>query len=43
MGIITGASRNVEDMFGFPNNKIIGLSINALMPPFMAEEHGPIM
>lgn len=37
MGIITAATRNVEDMFGFPTNKVIGISINNLMPQFMAE------
>jgi hypothetical protein len=43
MGIITAASRNVEDMFGFPTSKTIGLSINNLMPQFMAEEHEVVM
>ena len=43
MGIITAATRNVEDMFGFPTNKVIGISINNLMPQFMAEEHEDIM
>jgi len=36
MGIITTASQNIEDMFGFPSSKVIGISINNLMPEFMA-------
>lgn len=43
MGIVTAASRNVEDMFGFPINKIVGISINNLMPQFMAIEHEDIL
>lgn len=39
MGIVTGASRNVEDMFGIPQSKVIGTSISNLMPQFMGEEH----
>lgn len=37
MGIVTAVSRSVEDMFGFPVDKIMGISINNLMPSFMAE------
>jgi hypothetical protein len=43
MGIVSAASRNVEEMFGFPTSKIIGLSINNLMPQFMADEHVVIL
>jgi hypothetical protein len=35
MGIITAASHNVEEMFGFPYEKIIGKTINNLMPDIM--------
>jgi hypothetical protein len=43
MGIVTAASKNVEDMFGFPGSKIIGISVNNLMPQFMGEEHELIL
>lgn len=43
MGIITAASHNVEEMFGFPYEKIIGKSINSLMPDIMQTEHDKIM
>lgn len=43
MGVVSAASRNVEDMFGFPPSKIIGISINNLMPQFMADEHELIL
>jgi hypothetical protein len=36
MGIITGATQNIEDLFGIPSSKVIGISINNLMPKFMA-------
>lgn len=43
MGIITGATRNVEEMFGMPSSKIIGTSINNIMPQFMGDEHELVM
>ncbi len=43
MGIITTVSRNVEDMFGIPPEKIKGASINSIMPEFMGAEHENIM
>jgi hypothetical protein len=43
MGIVTAASRNVEEMFGMPQSKVIGISISNLMPQFMAEEHELVM
>jgi len=36
MGIITAASQNIGDIFGFTRSKVIGTSINNLMPKFMA-------
>lgn len=43
MGIVSAASRNVEDMFGLPASKVIGTTINNLMPQFMAVEHEVIL
>jgi PAS domain S-box-containing protein len=43
MGIITAASQSIEEIFGFDRSKVIGQSINNLMPSFMAEEHYCIM
>lgn len=43
MGVITAASRNVEDMFGVSQDKVKGASINSLMPEFMGKEHENIM
>lgn len=39
MGTITLVSRNVEDLFGVPQEKVKGTSINSLMPDFMGKEH----
>jgi len=36
MGNITKTSKNIHDLFGYQQNKIIGSSINKLMPNFMA-------
>lgn len=43
MGIITAASQNIQDIFGFDRNKVIGQSINTFMPNFMASEHENIL
>lgn len=43
MGNITKASKSIYSLFGYHKNKIIGLSINKLMPHFMAEEHVKIL
>lgn len=43
MGIVTRSSKNVYDLFGYPQNKIIGMNLNKLMPTFMAGEHELIL
>ena len=43
MGLITAASHNVEEMFGLPYKRVMGASINSLMPEFMGGEHESIM
>ena len=43
MGLITAASHNVEEMFGLPYERVMGASINSLMPEFMGGEHESIM
>jgi hypothetical protein len=43
MGIVTRASKNVFDLFGYQPSKIIGINMNRLMPNFMAIEHDIIL
>jgi len=35
MGIISRSSKNIYDLFGYQQNKIIGICMNKLMPNFM--------
>ena len=43
MGIVSRTSKNVFDMFGYQQSKIVGINLNRLMPNFMAEEHDLIL
>ena len=43
MGIVTAVSKNIEELFGNPPQKLIGSSINTLMPQFLSDEHEVVM
>lgn len=43
MRIVTRSSKNVYDIFGYHQNKIIGMNLNKLMPHFMTVENDLIL
>jgi len=43
MGLVTRSSKNVYEMFGYHQNKVIGMNLNKLMPTFMAGAHDNII